>query len=487
MKNETIIQYFEWYLPADSTHWNKVTQEAKGLSQLGITKVWLPPAYKGSSGKNDVGYGVYDMYDLGEFDQKGTIPTKYGRKEEYIKAVESLHNEGIEVIADIVLNHRIGADACEEVRASKNQTYDRNKIIGSELLIKAWTKFDFTNRGGKYSDFRWNATHFTGTDWNENNQEKGVFVFEGKKWEEDVDKEQGNYDYLMGADVDMSNQEVIKELADWGKWYLEETKVDGFRIDAVKHIKFSFFVSWMKEMQSIKNKKIFAVGEYWKPKVEDLLHYLDASGHMMELFDVPLHFNFNNASKSGGHYDMRNLLEGTLVDKQPESAVTFVDNHDTQPGQALESWVDQWFKPLAYGITLLRKGGVPCVFYGDLCGIPTHNIPSMGKVLERLLLARKELAYGDEIDYLDHENIIGWSRLGELEYKDSGTAVLLSDGPGGNKEMCVGGDKVGASFYDCLQNRKEIVTIGEDGCGTFSVEGGSISVWVDIKNQPKFL
>lgn len=34
---------------------------------------WLPPAYKGIGGKDEVGYGVYDVYDLGEFDQKGTI------------------------------------------------------------------------------------------------------------------------------------------------------------------------------------------------------------------------------------------------------------------------------------------------------------------------------------------------------------------------------------------------------------------------------
>ena len=49
----------------------------------GITDVWLPPAYKAASGKQDAGYGVYDLYDLGEFDQKGSIETKYGTKDEY--------------------------------------------------------------------------------------------------------------------------------------------------------------------------------------------------------------------------------------------------------------------------------------------------------------------------------------------------------------------------------------------------------------------
>ena len=83
--NDTMIQYFEWYLPSDSALWKKVTKEASHLSNLGINHVWLPPAYKGTGGVNDVGYGVYDLYDLGEFNQKGSIETKYGTKDEYLE------------------------------------------------------------------------------------------------------------------------------------------------------------------------------------------------------------------------------------------------------------------------------------------------------------------------------------------------------------------------------------------------------------------
>ena len=88
--NDTMMQYFEWYLPSDSTLWNKLTKDVKHLENIGITHLWLPPAYKGASGKDDVGYGVYDLYDLGEFDQKGSIPTKYGTKEEYVDAIKIL-------------------------------------------------------------------------------------------------------------------------------------------------------------------------------------------------------------------------------------------------------------------------------------------------------------------------------------------------------------------------------------------------------------
>ena len=65
-----MMQSFEWCLPDDCSHWDKLAQMSVELSKVGITAVWLPPAYKGQGGKSDVGYGVYDIYDLGEFDQK---------------------------------------------------------------------------------------------------------------------------------------------------------------------------------------------------------------------------------------------------------------------------------------------------------------------------------------------------------------------------------------------------------------------------------
>ena len=90
------MQFFEWYLPNDSSLWKNVSQEAQKLGELGITALWLPPAYKSSEGINGVGYAVYDLYDLGEFDQKGSIPTKYGTKDQYLTAIEALHKNNLD-------------------------------------------------------------------------------------------------------------------------------------------------------------------------------------------------------------------------------------------------------------------------------------------------------------------------------------------------------------------------------------------------------
>ncbi len=77
--NGTLMQYFEWYTPNDGQHWKRLQNDAEHLSDIGITAVWIPPAYKGLS-QSDNGYGPYDLYDLGEFQQKGTVRTKYGTK-----------------------------------------------------------------------------------------------------------------------------------------------------------------------------------------------------------------------------------------------------------------------------------------------------------------------------------------------------------------------------------------------------------------------
>ena len=56
MKHKVMIQYFEWYLNNQPHLWNILKKEAKKLSDKGITAVWMPPAYKGISGNQEVGY-----------------------------------------------------------------------------------------------------------------------------------------------------------------------------------------------------------------------------------------------------------------------------------------------------------------------------------------------------------------------------------------------------------------------------------------------
>lgn len=184
---------------------------------------------------------------------------------------------------------------------------------------------------------------------------------------------------------------------------------------------------------------------------------------------------------------MRTILDNTLMKHLPLFAVTFVDNHDSQPLQALESVVEPWFKPLAYALILLRAEGYPCVFYADYYGAHYRDKGRDGNdyeiwmdshqwIIDRLLFARQHFAYGPQYDYFDHVDVIGWTRLGSHNHPGA-MAVLMSDGPGGSKWMEVG--KPNTLFYDITEHIKDPVQTNEHGWGEFRCNGGSVSVWVE--------
>lgn len=189
--------------------------------------------------------------------------------------------------------------------------------------------------------------------------------------------------------------------------------------------------------------------------------------------------NWNKLQKKGQEFDLTHLFDQTLLKNNPMQAVTFVDNHDSQPNQSLESFVEPWFKAIAYGIILLRQEGYPVLFYGDYYGIQgDHPIEPQREVIDKLMYLKKNFAYGDQTDYLDHGNCIGWTRSGNEECP-KGCAIVISNSEAGYKDMFVGKEKKGFVYEDYLGNCTETVTIDEAGNGHFLVEAGSISVWVN--------
>jgi alpha-amylase len=486
--NGTMMQWFHWYIPADGTHWQKLKAEARDLAAAGITALWLPPAYKGIGGGYDVGYGVYDLFDLGEFDQKGSIRTKYGTKDEYVAAVKTCRDLGINIYADVVFNHKMSADFEEEFDATPLDPDNRFRPIGDARRIKSWTGFNFPGRGDTYSSMKWNHDHFDAVDYNSWEPDfKAVWLIKGKGFEDKVDLERGNYDYLMGCDLDIDHPKVRDELKDWGEWMLDTIGADGFRIDAIKHIDGDFFSDWIDHLEGKTERDLFCVGEYWTYNLGTLSWYAGNTGGRLNLFDAPLHNNFHKASKASGNYDMRTIFDHTLMKEMPLLAVTLVENHDTQPLQALESIVEAWFKPLAYAMILLRAQGYPCIFYADYYGAHYKDRGRDGNeyeiwmdshrwMIDRLLFARQNFAYGPQYDYIDHFNTIGWTRLGSEEHPHA-MAVILSDGAAGAKWMEVG--KPNTQFYDITEHIQEPIWTNEHGWAEFRCPGGKVSVWVE--------
>ncbi|MCD8071850.1 MAG: alpha-amylase, partial [Alistipes sp.] len=178
MQNGVMMQYFEWNYPADGSLWTKLKEDAAHLAQIGITAVWIPPATKGQNNE-DVGYGVYDLFDLGEFNQKGSVRTKYGTRQQLREAIDELHKNGIQVYLDVVMNHKAAAAHTEKFTAVEVDPRHREKPVSDPYEIEGWTGFDFPGRGDTYSPFKWHWNHFSGVDYNQANQKKAIYMIVG--------------------------------------------------------------------------------------------------------------------------------------------------------------------------------------------------------------------------------------------------------------------------------------------------------------------
>ncbi|KAF9915911.1 hypothetical protein BX616_005087 [Lobosporangium transversale] len=196
--------------------------------------------------------------------------------------------------------------------------------------------------------------------------------------------------------------------------------------------------------------------EYWKEDVNDLRSHLETNDNI-HLFDVPLHYNFVRAASEGPSFDMRTIFDGSLL-------------------------------------IYLRFDGFPCLFYGDFYGIEAKSsegshtaIPGRKEMFSRMLLARKEFAYGDQNDYLDHPNCIGWVRHGD-RYHPRGLAVVMSNSNAkGYKKMNVGSHRAGQVWVDMMGYWKDPVTIKEDGWAKFYCHSGSVSLWVQKEEDKSWI
>lgn len=141
-QDDVMMQAFYWDVPVDAsgfngTWWDSLSAKANAMSTSGFTGMWLPSPSKGNFGIYDMGYGIYDHYDLGNYNQKGTTETRFGSRAELEAMIDSMHNNGIEVYADMVLNH-IYTDG---------DYYSTNNDLESNPDVKDYV-FDQAYRGG---------------------------------------------------------------------------------------------------------------------------------------------------------------------------------------------------------------------------------------------------------------------------------------------------------------------------------------------------
>lgn len=185
-----------------------------------------------------------------------------------------------------------------------------------------WTAFDFAGRDDKHSSMKYRWQHFSGVDWDDKSKQNGIYktIASNKDWAQDVSTENGNYDYLMFADLDLAHPEVRADLLQWGTWITRTLGLSGMRLDAAKHISTDFQHTLVQHVRQTANPEFFVIGEYWTGHLPSLLGYLKDVKYRLAAYDVPLLEKFSKLSFTRAS-DLRGIYEETLVQHQPDHAV----------------------------------------------------------------------------------------------------------------------------------------------------------------------
>lgn len=130
-QHDVMMQGFYWDVPVDDqskngSWWVNLQSKSDTLRQAGFTGLWVPPPSKGNFGIYDMGYGIFDLYDLGNYHQKGTVETRFGSRAELEEMIRAMHRNQIAVYADIVMNHLYSSDEqAEENPVVKKYVFDK--------------------------------------------------------------------------------------------------------------------------------------------------------------------------------------------------------------------------------------------------------------------------------------------------------------------------------------------------------------------------
>jgi alpha-amylase len=364
-----LMQTFYWNAPSlegrEGKWWDYLSGEVAGLAQDGFTAVWLPPASKAAEW-NSMGYDPYDYFDLGEFNQKGNTQTWFGTKAELEALIAAVHGSGLQVYADVVINHNSGGDVEEP-----------NPIDG----ISRWTKF--TPASGKFL-----------RDWT---------CFHSSTYE----TMDGFATFGDMPDLCHRNPHVYGTMMELGRFLFEDLGFDGFRFDFVL-----WYGPWLvKGIAEYRYQRVpgtflkpFCVGECWDSdrSIEDWLGAVNTfMDDPVSAFDFPLHYNLKGLCDSYG-FDLRGLTSQTVMEGTPAQAVTFVDNHDTirDPNNAVNN-----DKMLAYAVILTHEG-YPSVFWQDYFGFnlaqrgTPNGIAALVSVHEKFAGGSTAVLYADQNLYI---------------------------------------------------------------------------------------
>ncbi|MBF7029383.1 glycoside hydrolase family 13 protein [Staphylococcus kloosii] len=344
------------------------------LQDLGIDVIWLSPMYK--SPNDDNGYDISDYQD---------IMDEFGTMEVFDELLTSIHERGMKLILDLVVNH----------------TSDEHPWFIESRSSKDSAKRDW---------YIWKDPKPDGsepTNWES--------IFNGSTWEYDSKTDQ-YYFHLFSKkqpDLNWENPKVRAAIISMMNWWFDKG-IDGFRVDAITHIKKSFeygdlpadnneqyvpafdvamnqpgIHDWLQELKenSLSKYDIMTVGEANGVTPDDADLWV---GEQEGKFNMIFQFEHLGLWNTGdvkfdvlSYKQVLNRWQQRLANNGWNAL--FIENHD-QP-RRVSTWGDDqqfWYESAtSHAIVYFLQQGTPFIYQGQEIGMtnyPFENIETFNDV-----------------------------------------------------------------------------------------------------------
>lgn len=307
--------------------------DPKTSDDLGVTGIWLMPIMPSPS------YHGYDVTDY-----KAVNP-QYGTMDDFKRLVKESHKRGIKVIIDLVINHT----------SSEHPWFlDSVKGVPEYKDYYVWEKTKLSS-GGPLGSNPWH--------------------------------EAANGEYYYGVfwggmpDLNYKNPAVTREINAITDFWLKETGIDGFRVDAARYLfedglvledsdnTIRWFQGWRTEVKKA-NPAAFTVGEVWAD-LPVQAKYAEPKG-LDSLFMFDLAEDIKAAAYAGQASGVHNGYLQALQVFPDGTFSTFLSNHDQQ--RVASMLEEKEYKLKEASFVYLTGPGIPFIYYGEEIGL-TGNKP----------------------------------------------------------------------------------------------------------------
>ncbi len=300
------------------------------IDSLGVTAVWLNPVLE-----NDIQGGSYHGYATTDY---YAVDPRLGSNAEYSELIARLHDRGIKTVMDMIFNHSGSTHPWFEERPSSD-----------------WYNF---SDGYQQTNYRLSTiTDPYATDYDRKLSTDGWFVKEM-------------------PDLNQRNPHLMKYLIQNSIWWIEESGIDGIRMDTYPYADKRAMAEWIAAVErEYPDFKI--VGECWftDPAGEAYWQRGSKVAPKGEDTNLPVVMDFSLMTKCR---EMKPFTEQTdpwnglnkiydhlaldYIYADPMNILRFLDNHDTERFiLTVPDSLDQWKQAVT---TLLTIPGIPQLYYG---------------------------------------------------------------------------------------------------------------------------